>query len=195
MPSRAPPITIRSEFFCSAKLISDSAKDSPTRTVEPAFTPRSPRAPTARAIHSLPRLTRSCWYSARPGWPSGISWRTTRTTSTSASKVLASALARATPSSPVGVARYPTVRCIAAPALSVDVRDLDFGVGVQCLAAEEALGAECEARQHQRDAEYEHADAEYEHATDRAERGVAVVRLDHVLGADAEGQCHRDAAQ
>jgi hypothetical protein len=37
MPSRAPPITIRSESFCSAKLISDSAKDSPTRTVEPAF--------------------------------------------------------------------------------------------------------------------------------------------------------------
>ena len=56
MPSRAPPITIRSEFFSSAKLISDWAKDSPTRTVEPAFTPRSaecadrPRDPLLAAV-------------------------------------------------------------------------------------------------------------------------------------------------
>ena len=46
-PSRAPPITMRSEDFCSANSINDSAKDSPTSTVDPALTPLAASASTA----------------------------------------------------------------------------------------------------------------------------------------------------
>src|ERR1700754_984156 len=166
MPSRAPPMTIRSDDFSVAKSISDPANDSPTRTVEVALTPPAAMASTAREIQSSPRSTSNCWYSARPGWPSGNSSRTARTTSTLASKVLASAPARATPSSPVGVARYPTVRCIAGPGLSVDVGDLDFGFGSEGFAAEESFGAERETRQHQRDPEHQHPANSTEHAPD-----------------------------